>query len=230
MSSCTLRDDQAQRRAARPCGRGTRCTSSKLWPVSTCMTGNGSGAGQNAFAARCSMTTESLPPENSRTGRSNSAATSRKMWIASASSARGATARRSWSWRPARLKVDLTSSTISHDAHVARSRPRPPTTTRLAHELATRAGELLRRAAGRGRARRPTSGGACATTATSGSHHFLVDALPRGPARRPRAVRGGGRGPPPPRRPPGVDRRPARRHPGVRRARPRPTGPCTSPW
>ena len=43
-------------------------TSSKLWPVSTCMTGNGSGAGQNAFAARCSMTIESLPPENSSTG------------------------------------------------------------------------------------------------------------------------------------------------------------------
>ncbi len=27
------------------------------------------------------MTTESLPPENSRTGRSNSAATSRMMWM-----------------------------------------------------------------------------------------------------------------------------------------------------
>ena len=34
------------------------------------------------------MTMESLPPENSSTGRSNSAATSRMMWIASASSER----------------------------------------------------------------------------------------------------------------------------------------------
>ena len=35
----------------------------KLWPVSTCSTPNGIGAGQNALAARCSMTTESLPPK-----------------------------------------------------------------------------------------------------------------------------------------------------------------------
>ena len=63
-------------------------TSGKLWPVSTCMTGNGSRAGPNAFSARRSMTIESLPPENSITGRSNSAATSRMMWIDSASSAR----------------------------------------------------------------------------------------------------------------------------------------------
>ncbi len=34
------------------------------------------------------MTMESLPPENSSTGRSNSAATSRMMWIASASNER----------------------------------------------------------------------------------------------------------------------------------------------
>ena len=45
-------------------------------------------AGQNAFSARRSMTIESLPPENSSTGRSNSAATSRMMWIDSASRAR----------------------------------------------------------------------------------------------------------------------------------------------
>ena len=63
-------------------------TSGKLWPVSTCMTGNGSAArAQNAFTARCSITTESLPPEKSSTGRSNSAATSRMMWIDSASRA-----------------------------------------------------------------------------------------------------------------------------------------------
>ena len=62
-------------------------TSSKLCPVSTCNTGNGGAAGQNAFAARCSMTAESLPPENSSTGRSKVAATSRKMCTDSASSA-----------------------------------------------------------------------------------------------------------------------------------------------
>src|SRR5699024_8585914 len=44
-------------------------------------------AGQNAFAARWSTVTESLPPENSSTGLSNSAATSRMMWMASDSKA-----------------------------------------------------------------------------------------------------------------------------------------------
>ncbi len=63
-------------------------TSGKLCPVSTCITGNGSLQGQNALRAMWSMTTESLPPENSRTGRSNSAATSRMMWIDSASMVR----------------------------------------------------------------------------------------------------------------------------------------------
>ena len=60
-------------------------TSGKLWPVSTCMTGNGIFAGANARMASSSMTTESLPPEKSRHGRSNSAATSRMMWMPSAS-------------------------------------------------------------------------------------------------------------------------------------------------
>ena len=41
--------------------------------------------GRNAFSARRSSTIESLPPQNSSTGRSSSAATSRMMWIASAS-------------------------------------------------------------------------------------------------------------------------------------------------
>ena len=63
-------------------------TSGKLWPVSMCITGNGMRAGQNAFSASHSMTMESLPPLKSRTGRSNSATTSRKMWMASASRAR----------------------------------------------------------------------------------------------------------------------------------------------
>ena len=61
-------------------------TSGKLWPVSTCISGNGSEPGQNAFSARRAMTIESLPPENSITGRSSSDATSRKIWIASDSS------------------------------------------------------------------------------------------------------------------------------------------------
>ena len=61
-------------------------TSGKLWPVSTCMTGNGNGAGRNAFSASRSSTIESLPPENRSTGRSNSAATSRMTWMDSASS------------------------------------------------------------------------------------------------------------------------------------------------
>ena len=62
-------------------------TSAKLCPVSTCMTGNGIGAGQNAFSASRSMTIESLPPEKSSTGRSNSAPTSRMTKMLSASSA-----------------------------------------------------------------------------------------------------------------------------------------------
>ncbi len=46
-----------------------------------CITGNGMRPGKKAFWAIRSITTESLPPENSRTGRSNSAATSRMMWM-----------------------------------------------------------------------------------------------------------------------------------------------------
>src|SRR5882757_6120551 len=61
-------------------------TSGKLCPVSTCMIGNGTGAGANALRASCSISTESLPPEKSITGCSNSAATSRMMNIDSASS------------------------------------------------------------------------------------------------------------------------------------------------
>ena len=49
------------------------------------MTGNGIRLGQNAFWATRSMQIESLPPEKSSTGFSNSATTSRKMKIDSAS-------------------------------------------------------------------------------------------------------------------------------------------------
>src|SRR5205823_4642537 len=87
MSSCTA--DTTSRTPNRATVRSRNSiTSSKLCPVSTCSTGNGSGAGQNAFAARCSMTTESLPPENNNTGRSKVAATSRKTCTASASNTR----------------------------------------------------------------------------------------------------------------------------------------------
>src|SRR5689334_15088024 len=62
-------------------------TSSKLWPVSMCTSGKGNLPGRKAFSARRSSTTESLPPENSRAGFAHSAATSRRMWIASDSRA-----------------------------------------------------------------------------------------------------------------------------------------------
>src|SRR6188508_3208968 len=52
------------------------------------MTGNGMRAGAKALRAMWSITIESLPPENRRHGRCISAATSRKMWMLSASRAR----------------------------------------------------------------------------------------------------------------------------------------------
>ena len=77
IESCT---DATMSRAPKRSTASSRkvITSGKLCPVSTCITGNGSFAGQNAFAATCAITTLSLPPEKSRTGRSNSAATSRR--------------------------------------------------------------------------------------------------------------------------------------------------------
>ena len=87
MSSCTRATTRRTPSAAAWRSRNSS-TSSKLRPVSTWRTGKGTGAGQKALRARCSMTMESLPPENSSVGRSNSAATSRKTWIDWASSAR----------------------------------------------------------------------------------------------------------------------------------------------
>ena len=85
IESCT---DATISRVSACCTRRSRnsSTSAKLCPVSTCITGNGIRAGQNARSARASITIESLPPENSSTGRSNSAATSRMTCIDSASS------------------------------------------------------------------------------------------------------------------------------------------------
>ena len=58
--------------------------------------------GPNALAARCTSSVESLPPENRITGRSSSPATSRKMWMASDSSASRAS-------RSARRSLDVCS-------------------------------------------------------------------------------------------------------------------------
>ena len=80
-------DDRAARRARRRGGRGTRSPRGSCGRCRRACSGNGNRAGRNAFSARRSRTIESLPPENSSTGRSSSAATSRMMWIASASSA-----------------------------------------------------------------------------------------------------------------------------------------------
>ncbi len=87
IESCTLATISRSPSSATRRSRNS-ITSGKLCPVSTCISGNGNGAGRNAFSARRSSTIESLPPLNSSTGRSNSAATSRITWIASDSSAR----------------------------------------------------------------------------------------------------------------------------------------------
>ncbi len=72
-----------------PVSRATRSRSSYIsrnfQVVSTCSSGNGGGAGKNAFCASRSMQALSLPIEYSITGFSASATTSRMMWIASAS-------------------------------------------------------------------------------------------------------------------------------------------------
>ena len=74
-----------------PCSRAYRSRNSiiarNFQVVSTCSSGNGRRPGWNAFCASRSMTAESLPMLYSITGRSNSAATSRMMWMLSASSA-----------------------------------------------------------------------------------------------------------------------------------------------
>ena len=84
MASCTEATTSLSPRRSAHSSRNSRIES-KLSPVSTCMTGNGMRAGANALRAMCSMTMESLPPENSRQGFCISAATSRKMWMLSAS-------------------------------------------------------------------------------------------------------------------------------------------------
>ena len=75
----------AAARAGRPSRRGTRAPRGSCGRCRRAAARTAAAPGANALSARCSMTTESLPPLNSSTGRSNSPATSRKMWIASAS-------------------------------------------------------------------------------------------------------------------------------------------------
>src|SRR3954452_13012960 len=87
IESCTLATIRRSPSSATRRSRNSM-TSGKLWPVSTCMSGKGKRPGRKAFSARRSRTIESLPPLNRRTGRSNSAATSRKMCTASSSRAR----------------------------------------------------------------------------------------------------------------------------------------------
>ena len=86
--------------------------------VSMCISGKGIGPGKKAFLARCSITAESLPIEYSITGRSISAATSRKIWIASASS--------DWRWVRRAEGVGSVTPIDSNNrdgAHPVRSRP-----------------------------------------------------------------------------------------------------------
>ena len=105
IDSCTLATISRSPSSATRRSRNS-ITSGKLCPVSTCISGNGNAAGRNAFSARRSSTIESLPPLNSSTGRSNSAATSRITWIASDSSAR-----RWLSWGGAATLISPTVST-----------------------------------------------------------------------------------------------------------------------
>ena len=66
-------------------GREIRSIPGKWCPVSMLRSGIGRSEGRNAFSARRSRQIESLPPEKSSAGRSNSAATSRITWMASVS-------------------------------------------------------------------------------------------------------------------------------------------------
>src|SRR5271166_762509 len=136
IDSCTLATISRSPSSATRRSRNS-ITSGKLCPVSTCISGNGNGAGRNAFSARRSSTIESLPPLNSSTGRSNSAATSRITWIASDSSAR-----RWLSWGRAATLMSGGIDGLYVDAALGLVRARPAA-------LATRARLRARRAADR---------------------------------------------------------------------------------
>ena len=92
----------------------------------------------------------------------------------------------------------------------------------LAARLATEAGALLvdlraRAVAAAEATGRPLDGKALGRAGDRQAHDLLMAGLADGPPPRRRAVRGGRGRPRPPRRRTGVDRRPARRHPRVRR-------------
>ena len=104
---CTLRDSPGWRQAhgaalhrvldaahdqlgAQFLARGSRGSRSPPGSCGRCRSsaaGRGCGPTPKAFSAHLSSTSESLPPENSRVGRSKAAATSRRMKMASSSSA-----------------------------------------------------------------------------------------------------------------------------------------------
>ncbi len=98
-----------------------------------CSNGNGNLPGRNAFSASRSRQIESLPPENSNAGLRHSAATSRRIWMASDSS------QSRWSMRDEdssiRSRTALTMSflrsvcpMVKRAAHTL-SRPNFPTTS-----------------------------------------------------------------------------------------------------
>src|SRR4051794_12234919 len=96
---------------------GNSMTWGKLWPVSTWRIGKGKRAGRNAFSASRSSTIESLPPLNSSTGRSNSAATSRMTKTASASRTRRYESSRSMPPSyPTRSDLSSMRSELAHGA------------------------------------------------------------------------------------------------------------------
>ncbi len=167
IESCTLATISRSPSSATRRSRNS-ITSGKLWPVSTCISGNGNGAGRNAFSARRSSTIESLPPLNSSTGRSNSAATSRITWIASDSSAR-----RWVSWGRGAPTL-IASSTSSRRAGRTRSCRCPPSGPRGRRPAACRARSRSTRSPGRaagcrgGRARGSAARGPCRSSRRAG--------------------------------------------------------------
>ena len=110
-------DDQRARPARRRGGRGTRAPRGSCGRCRRAAAGTGAAPGANAFSASRSSTIESLPPLNSSAGRSRSAATSRMMWMASASSARrGGLSDAASMWRS---RVERCDQRVHHDVQPA---------------------------------------------------------------------------------------------------------------
>ena len=194
-------------------------TSSKLWPVSTCMTGNGRRAGQNAFGGQVQHHDRVLAAGEQQ----HRALELGRHLTEDVDGSRprgrgGARVRRSWPSGADRLKVDLSGR--QSDGPPRSPRPARDADHLLAHELATRAGELLLELRAAGRRVGRTSAGRSATTATSAA---TTSSSTRCATARPDDRVLSEEGVEDRRRlgaPAGLDRRPARRHPRVRRARP----------